>query len=118
MLPDPITFTLDSGATNTDFIRTGTGNGVGTFTSSNGLNVVTTRQTSTKSRLRREFRLTTDKLSADPLDPSVNVSKSTSVYLVIDEPIVGFSDTELGHMIDAINAAMSSYKTQILVGGY
>jgi len=116
MLSDPTLISLDGGTTDTSFSRISTGNGVSTYKSPDGLATLLVRQTATKTRLRRELRVTSDKVSADPLNPAVNSGKSASVYIVIDEPTVGFSDVELTNLIGAVTAKIFSVSAAILQG--
>lgn len=53
-------------------------------------------------RERHLIRLTQRKIGADPLIPATNLESKASVYLVLDNPVTGFSDTELGYMISAL----------------
>lgn len=46
-------------------------------------------------RFRRTVRLDATKTAADPLLTGVNRQYSMSAYLVVDHPIVGFSNTEI-----------------------
>jgi len=52
--------------------------------------------TNTK-RERHLVRLDHRKTVSDPLTPANNVDVSASVYVVIDNPITGFTDTELSN---------------------
>lgn len=54
-----------------------------------------------KSRIRRMVRLDQTKIAADPLT-AVNSYQKAGVYVVIDEPSFGFSDTELDYLVDAL----------------
>lgn len=99
--------------------RTSSGVNSGTFTSSDGL----TRQTVSHAygkRTRRTFRLDSSKVAADPLLPAQNVKLSASVYLVVDAPVAGFTNTELKQMADGFIAALSASSgaklTQLLGG--
>jgi hypothetical protein len=57
-----------------------------------------------KGRRERHFiRLTQRKVAADPLTPATNVESKASVYLVLDNPVNGYSDTELGYLMKALN---------------
>ena len=67
---------------------------------------MTTKQNSTASRFRREVRLSQKKIAADPIS-AVNKEIGLSVYLVIDEPRAGFTDTE----IDLLAKALKDYCT-------
>jgi len=53
-------------------------------------------------RERHFIRLTQRKIGADPLVPATNIESKASVYLVLDNPVTGYSDTELGHIVKAL----------------
>jgi hypothetical protein len=53
-------------------------------------------------RERHFFRLTQRKIGADPLVPAVNLESKASIYMVLDNPVTGYSDTELGYLVQAI----------------
>jgi len=86
------------------------------YTSADGNTTFTTRQTNTSARFRREIRLSQQKVAADPIS-ALNKQVGYSVYLVIDEPKFGFSDTELGYAIDALKAWASSTNYNKILGG-
>jgi hypothetical protein len=77
---------------------------------------MTTKQNTTASRFRREVRLSQKKVAADPIS-GVNKELGVSVYLVIDEPRAGFSDTEIGYLIDALKAWSTSTNYNKVLGG-
>lgn len=56
-----------------------------------------------KNRVRRMVRLDQTIIAADPLT-AVNGYQKAGVYLVVDEPVVGFTDTELDYLVDALVA--------------
>lgn len=60
-----------------------------------------------KSRTRRMVRVDQRKVAADPLT-SVNEYKTAGVYVVIDEPEYGFTDTELGYIVAALTAWLTA----------
>lgn len=60
----------------------------------------------TRTRKRHLMKLTQEKVATDPLT-AVNTQVSASVHIVVDEPIVGFSDSEL----DAIATALKTWAT-------
>lgn len=71
-------------------------------------------------RTRRTIRLDNKKIAVDPLVPTQNVPYSMGVYLVVDSPIVGYSNTELKQVIDGFLAyltASSGAKVTQLLGG-
>lgn len=53
-------------------------------------------------RERHFIRLTQRKIGADPLVPATNIESKASVYIVLDNPVTGYSDTELGYMVTAL----------------
>lgn len=54
-----------------------------------------------KSRVRRMVRIDQKLVAADPLTAE-NTYQTGGVYLVIDEPEVGISDTVLGYLVNAL----------------
>jgi len=99
--------------------RTSSGVNSGVFTSADG----NTRQSVSNAygkRTRRTIRLDSSKVSADPLLPAQNVRLSNSVYLVIDAPVAGYTNTELKQCVDGFLAALtasSGAKITQLLGG-
>ncbi len=114
MLADPQSVTINAVATSLPRVAmTPTQN---TYTSADGLTSMTTRQNTSSTRFRREVRLSQQKIAADPIS-AVNKQIGVSVYLVIDEPRAGFSDTEIGYLIDALKAWSSSANYNKVLGG-
>lgn len=60
-----------------------------------------------KGRKRHMVRVDQTVIATDPLS-SENVSQKAGVYVVIDEPSFGFSDTELGYLITALTAWLAA----------
>jgi hypothetical protein len=114
MLADPQSVTVNAVAISLP--RTKTGDGLNLYTAADGNTSMTVRQTSTNQRFRREIRISQQKIAADPIS-AVNKQLGTSVYLVIDEPRVGFSDTEIGYLIDALKAWSTSTNYNKVLGG-
>lgn len=54
-----------------------------------------------KSRTRRMVRLNQTIIAADPLTAENSYQKA-GVYVVIDEPIFGFDDTDLDYLVDGL----------------
>jgi len=77
---------------------------------------MTVKQNATASRFRREVRLSQKKVAADPIS-GVNKELGVSVYLVMDEPRAGFSDAEIGYLIDALKAWLTSTNYNKVLGG-
>lgn len=114
MLADPQSVTINSVATSMP--RTQSGPTQNVYTTADGLTSMTTRQNTTASRFRREVRLSQNKIAADPIS-AVNKQIGVSVYLVIDEPKYGFTDTEIGYLIDALKAWATSTNYNKVLGG-
>lgn len=66
-------------------------------------------------RTRRMARVDQRVVAADPLT-SVNEYKSLGVYLVIDEPEYGFSDTEIDYVVQALCTWLSTATVTKLLG--
>lgn len=114
MLSDPQSVTINAVATSLP--KTANGPTQNIFTSVDGNTSMTTKQNTTASRFRREVRLSQKKIAADPIS-AVNKEIGVSVYLVIDEPRAGFSDTEIGYLIDALKGWLSSANYNKVLGG-
>jgi hypothetical protein len=114
MLADPQSVTVNAVAISLPKTQNGSTSNI--FTSADGNTSMTTKQNSTASRFRREIRLSQKKIAADPIS-AVNVEKGVSVYLVIDEPRAGFTDTEIGYLIDALKAWSTSANYNKVLGG-
>ncbi|DAD50993.1 coat protein [ssRNA phage SRR6960509_16] len=67
-------------------------------------------------RNRRVVRLEHRKIAADPLTAD-NVEYSTSVYLVMDAPPVGYTNTELKDIALGLTAWLSSTNVLKVLGG-
>lgn len=70
----------------------------------------------TKGRKRRMVRLDQTVIAADPLTAE-NASQKAGIYLVVDEPSFGFSDTQLDYLVDALVAWLTSANIAKLLGG-
>lgn len=114
MLADPQSVTINSVAV--PLPRTQSGANQNTYTSADGNTFMTSKQNVTKDRFRREVRLSQQKIAPDPIS-ALNVQKGVSVYLVIDEPRAGFSDAEIGYLIDALKTWASSANYNKVLGG-
>lgn len=114
MLADPQSVTINAVATSLP--RTTQSAGVNVYTSNDGNTSMTTRQSTTASRFRREVRLSQQKVAADPIS-ALNKQLGASVYLVVDEPKFGFTDVEIGYLIDALKAWLTSTNYNKVLGG-
>lgn len=115
MLTDPQSVTINAVATSLP--RTSMGNTQNVYTSADGNTSMTTKQSSTAKRFRREVRLSQQKIAADPIS-AVNAMSGVSVYFVVDEPRNGvFTDAEIGYLIDALKAWLTSTNYNKVLGG-
>lgn len=69
-----------------------------------------------KGRKRRMVRLDQTVIAADPLTAE-NAEQKAGIYLVVDEPTWGFSDTDLDYLVDALVAWLTSGNIAKLLGG-
>lgn len=116
MLADPQSVTINAVATSLPRVQTSPTQN--TYTDATGNTSMVTKQNTTASRFRREIRLSQKKVAADPIS-AVNKEIGVSVYLVIDEPRWGFTDAEIGYLIDALKAwATSTNYNKILTGEF
>jgi hypothetical protein len=114
MLTDPQSVTINAVATSLPRVQMGATQN--TYNSVDGNTSMVTKQNTTASRFRREVRLSQKKIAADPIS-ALNKELGMSVYLVIDEPRAGFDDTEIGYLIDALKAWLTSANYNKVLGG-
>jgi len=111
--------TVTIGGTAVPLPRTSSGQNTGEFTSADGLAKVTVAHSYGK-RTRRTIRLSTNKISADPLIPNQNARSSMSTYMVVDVPVNGYTVAETKAVVDALVAfltASSGARVTQLLGG-
>ncbi|DAD51711.1 TPA_asm: coat protein [ssRNA phage Esthiorhiza.2_28] len=111
--------TVTIGGTAIALPRTSSGSNAGEFTSADGAIKVTVSHSYGK-RTRRVLRLSSNKISADPLIPSQNRPTSMSTYIVVDSPVNGYSVAEAKAVVDALVAfltASSGARVTQLLGG-
>jgi len=117
MFTDPQEITL--GSTEYDLVKVPSGKveSVSKFSGNDGNIVMTVHQNSSNTRCRREIRLTSQKVVADPIS-GVNKALSASVIIAFDEPKFGFTDVELVQIYMALNARISDgVRLQQLLNG-
>jgi hypothetical protein len=88
---DPLSVTI--AGTTTPLPRTSVEEDGSEYTSADGLIVVSASHQYGK-RTRRQLRIDTSKLTADPFKPAENVKVGMSFYLVFDLPPAGYTGTE------------------------
>lgn len=92
MLSDPQTITINAVACVLNRIMTGDLKSV--YQDTLGTNKLTISHQTSKGRIRRMIRFDRTAIVADPIT-ALNDYETGGVYLVIDEPEVGFTDAEL-----------------------
>ncbi len=103
MFSDPMS--IDYAGAPVSLARTGSGLNQGTFVGPDGLNV---RISHTYGKRERSvFRIDTRKIGADPLATGINREYSASAYVVLDQPVVGFSDIEITNLLNGLVDALS-----------
>lgn len=68
-------------------------------------------------RNRRVVRLNRKTVSADPFIPAQNVENKHSIYLVIDTPLAGFSNTQLKDDVLGLTGWLTSANVLKVLGG-
>lgn len=103
---DPQSITINSIANSLP--RTGFLPNAGVFTTADGLLKLTVSDTVGAKRTRRSIRIDSSKVAADPLLTAQNLRYSSSVYLVVDQPITGYTVAELKLIVDGFLAYLSA----------
>jgi hypothetical protein len=98
---DPISVTYNAVATN--HVRAYNPNGPSLFKTSDDAYKVEVSHQDVKGKRERHFiRITQRKIGADPLTPATNLESKASVYLVMDNPVTGYTDVELGYLLKGL----------------
>lgn len=113
MFTDPQSVTVNSVAQSMPRIKVGATDS--TYRTADGNFQLRISHQSTKARARRMVRLDQSKIATDPLTTN-NVSVSAGVYIVVDEPLVGFTDAELDYLVDALVGWLSAGNIAKLLG--
>lgn len=105
MLTDPQTITID--ATPISFARTSSDGLRSTYQNSDGTYKLTVSHQTSKRRTRRVARIDRKVVAADPLT-AVNAYQTVGVYLVIDQPDVGFTVDNVDDIIQGFKAWLTT----------
>lgn len=107
-LTDPQSIKI--GETTSSLPRVSTGNYESTYESADGL-VTLKLSTQESTRKRQVMRVDLSKITADPFIPAQNVEVSMSCYMVIDRPLVGFTNADAEAVIKGFveNLSASTY---------
>jgi len=114
---DPLSVTVN--AVPISLPRVSTGVNTSTYSKDDGTVKVTSSHTYGK-RVRRTLRLDTSKIAPDPFVTNLNTRVGSSVYIVVDSPVQGMSNTELKQQVQALTdllSATSFAATLKLLGG-
>lgn len=104
-LSTPISITYNAVAT--DHHRVADTESASTYQNADGTSKFIVSHQTTKSRVRHMAKLERTVVAADPLTAE-NAFQTASVHIVIDEPIYGFSDTDLDYQVDALVAWLTA----------
>jgi hypothetical protein len=105
MFPDPQSVTIDAVAQSLP--RVGVNNNGATYLKDDGA-VKLTIDHRYSERVRRTVRLDFKKVAEDPFQTGVNNEYGLSAYLVINTPKVGFTNTEVKNVVDALAAYLTA----------
>lgn len=116
MLADPQSVTV--GGTAISLPRTGVQGNLADYTSADGVTSLRVQQSSTASQKRTSVVLRTAKIAADPIS-GINSRKTATVSITVNQPIDGFTVTELKDQLVALCTLLtaSSAATAIKILG-
>lgn len=103
-LPDPLSIDIGAGAVSLPRVPTNDGTA---YQSADG-NIRVSVAHQYAKRTRRAFRVDVKKTAADPLFPAQNAPYSTSVYVVMDVPPVGYTPTEMVNISKGLMAVLTA----------
>jgi len=116
---DPQSVTIGTAPGTVSVPRTGSGVGTGIFLSNDTTVKLSIANTYGK-RTRRVARIDFSKIAPDPLISANNIKYTSAVYLVVDQPLTGFSVAELKDIITGLTtwltASTGAHITQLLGG--
>lgn len=102
---DPQSITINS--VTTSLPRVSSGVNQGGFLSNDGTIAFKVSHSYGK-RIRRSVRVDVAKIAPDPLISANNIRYSASVFLVVDQPITGFTVTELQQILTGFRAQLAA----------
>jgi hypothetical protein len=114
MFADPQSVTIN--AVPTSLPRVSVGSSEATYRSADEVVQLRISHQKSKGRSRRMVRLDQTVIAADPITTE-NKSQKAGIYIVIDEPEFGFTDTELDYLADALVAWFTSANIAKILGG-
>lgn len=120
MFADPLALTVGTTPGAITLPRTSSTADAGEFRTADGLYRSQISHSYQGTRTRRLIKITSSKNAADPLVSGRNVPVNASVHLVVDQPVVGFSASELKDLVLSLTtllSASSGAKTVQFLGG-
>jgi hypothetical protein len=101
------------GSTETSLPRVSTGNYTSKYESADG-NIDLTYATQNGKRKRQVMRLDLSKITPDPFIDTQNIEVSSSISLVIDRPLVGYTNEEAKEAVEGFVKALSASSYAII----
>lgn len=114
---DPLSVTINAVAVPLPKVSTGVN--TSSYSKDDGTVKVTVAHTYGK-RVRRTIRIDTSKIAPDPFVANLNMKVGSSVYIVVDSPLQGMSNTEMKLQVQTLTdllSASSFAATLKLLGG-
>ncbi len=118
MLSDPQSLTINAVATSLPAVSRSSNSSV--YQKDDGTVRLTIQHSYQKTRNRRLIQIDQKKISADPLVAAQNLEYKLKVYMVIDEPVSGFSVAERQYIVTAMAdwlKASTNANTNAILGG-
>lgn len=104
---DPVVLKVD-GTNNINCPRVSTGQLASEYLSADGtLSASISTILTKKSRKRHQCRIDLSKITINPYDTSQNIEVGTSVYVVVDRPIAGFTSVELRKVVEGLKTFLT-----------
>jgi hypothetical protein len=87
--------------------RVSTGDFKSIYLSEDGLTKVTL-STQNGSRERHMARIDLSKITTDPFDSTQNIEVGASAYIVVDQPLAGFTNEELKKLVEGLTTFLTA----------
>lgn len=116
-LTDPQKF-KEVSATEVTAPRVSSGDFKSIYETSDGLDKLTiSTQETAGSRRRHLVRIDVKKLATNPFEETKKSYISTSVYLVVDRPVAGFTVAEIRKLVEGLKTLLSESIIEKILGG-
>lgn len=110
---DPQTITINAAAQTLNRVKDDGFASV--YQTDDGNHKLTISHQESKGRVRRMCRLDKKVVAADPLN-AVNTYQTAGVYIVIDQPLYGFTSSDIDYLVQGFKTWLSSANVQKIVG--